>query len=140
MVKFFRKAKDGGPQSTVTGYWLVEIKSLFSIAILRFDHGSREEFHSHAFNALSWILKGRLTEEHLDGRLDEHIRSWRPIVTLRNTFHRVFSEGTTWVLTFRGSWSKTWREYGRNGYTTLAHGRQEVAFDVETHFVAKGYM
>ena len=61
-MKFLFKAKDGGPESKVTGYWLIESKRWFSIALLRFDEGSREAFHTHAFNAISWVLWGELLE------------------------------------------------------------------------------
>lgn len=110
-MKFFSKGKDGGPYSTVTGYWLVEIKGLFSIALLRFDKGSREAFHNHAFHSISWLLKGEVEEYHLtraeDGQVSfgevKNFRpSLKPILTYRSTFHKVISKATSWVLTFRG--------------------------------------
>lgn len=124
-MKLFYKGKDGGPKSNVTGFWLVELKSLFSIALLRFSDGSREAFHSHAFNCISWVLTGRLREEHLHGGEWQYTPSFRPVITRRATFHRVFSYGTTWVLTFRGPWSKRWREYSpaTKEYSTLKDGR-----------------
>ena len=33
--RFFRVRKDGGPDSNVTGHWLVEWKPVFSIALHR---------------------------------------------------------------------------------------------------------
>lgn len=127
-MRFFHVGKDGGPKSTVTGYWLIEIKKLFSVALLRFDDGSRDEYHSHAFDCLSWVLKGRLKEQHLDGPLEVHLPSWIPVVTLRTTFHRVVSDGTTWVFTIRGPWAKIWHEYNPNTHrhTTLMNGRKLV--------------
>lgn len=128
-MKFFRTAKDGGPLSTVTGFWLTEIKSLFSITLLRFSNGSRDEFHSHAFDSVSWVLTGKLFEQHLHGnQVDTHRPSILPVVTRRETFHRVFSQGTTWVLTFRGPWAKTWREYApeTGKFSVLTHGRKAV--------------
>ena len=41
-MKILNIAKDGGPESNVTGYWLVESKRFFSIVLLKFDKGSRE--------------------------------------------------------------------------------------------------
>lgn len=55
-MKIFRKMKDGGGDSTVTGYFLIEIKSLFSVVLLRFDGESRDAYHEHAFNCVSWLL------------------------------------------------------------------------------------
>lgn len=125
-MKFLSWGKDGGPKSTVHGFWLVEAKRLFSVALLRFSSGSRDEYHNHAFDSVSWVLRGKVTEHHLHGgHIDRYYPSWRPIVTRRSTFHRVVSSGTTWVLTFRGPWSKTWREFDPLAwkYVTLADGR-----------------
>lgn len=127
-MKFFESAKDGGPESTVTGYWLVEIKKLFSVALLRFDNGSRESYHSHAFGSTSWLLSGVLREEHRDHQVDIHRPGLLPIITKRSTFHRVFSLGTSWVLTFRGPWAKQWREFDPVSMTSsvLENGRTIV--------------
>ncbi len=128
-MKFLSVGKDGGPESTVTGYWLVEIKGLFSVVLLKFEDGSRDAYHSHAFDSLNWVTnKGEVEENHLDGRKVIHRRSWRPVVTRRSTFHKVVSHGTTWVLSLRGPWSRTWREYDprTERYTDLTHGRTEI--------------
>lgn len=130
-MKFLTKRKDGGGESTVTGYWLVEIKSLFSIALLKFDGASREAYHTHAFNCFSWVLRGELSEEFFDGRgRRPHVASWRPFITKRTDFHKVSSVSLkpTWLLTFRGPWQKTWLEWrpGENRFVRLTHGREEV--------------
>lgn len=118
--------KDGGPESRVWGYFF-ELKRLFSVVLLRFEDGSREAYHSHAFNSLSWVLKGEVDEYHLDGRVETHRASWRPVVTRRDTFHKVVSKGRTWVFTLRGPWAKTWQEVLPDGRTvTLANGRRVV--------------
>ena len=124
-MKIFRKAKDGGPKSTVTGYWLIEAKRLFSLALLKFENGSRESYHSHAFNSVSWVLRGNLREEHMNGDVRTYKPSLLPVLTFRSTFHRVFSKGTTWVLTIRGPWDETWSEYDPDTRThsTLKDGR-----------------
>lgn len=129
-MRFLHTGKDGGPKSTVTGYWLIELKKLFSVALLRFDNGSRDEYHTHAFDCISWVLKGRLKEQHLEGKLETHHPSWFPVITLRTTFHRVTSEGTTWVFTVRGPWAKIWSEYSptTHRYTTLRSGRVPVNY------------
>ena len=41
-MRLFFYGKDGGQYSTVWGYWLIEIKSLFSVVLLRFEGDSRE--------------------------------------------------------------------------------------------------
>ena len=126
-MKFLSKAKDGGPESTVTGYWLVEAKKLFSVALLKFEDGSRDAYHSHAFDSLNWVLSGQVDEQQLNGIHTRYRAGWIPVVTRRNTFHKVVSRGTTWVLTIRGPWVDFWKEWTRDrGYETLTHGRKTV--------------
>lgn len=127
-MKLFCKAKDGGPESTVTGYWLIEIKSLFSIVLLKFEDGSRDRFHSHAFSSVNWVLRGRVIEDTIDYKTHYYGPSPLPVITRRSRFHKVISLGTTWVLSIRGPWSKTWQEYDPNTreFSTLTHGRKIV--------------
>lgn len=136
-MKFFSYGKDGGPESTVSGFWFVEIKSLFSIVLLKFEDGSRDAYHEHAFDAVSWLLSGKLVERHLEGTTEWfwndghgviHVPSCKPILTKRSTFHKVISLGTTWVLSFRGPWNATWSEYlvQEDRVRTLTNGRKEV--------------
>lgn len=125
-MKLLSIGKDGGPESTVTGYWLTEIKRLFSVVLLKFEHGSRDAYHSHAFNSINWVLRGRVTEYNRDGTVTVYGPSLLPIITRRSTFHRVVSEGTTWVFSLRGSWKKTWLEYNpkTEEMTRLTNGRK----------------
>lgn len=124
-MKILKSNKDGGPESNVTAYWLIEWKSVFSIALLRFDQGSREAFHSHAFNCVSWVLKGELLEYLYSGRWIVHRPSLLPIVTARSCLHKVFGVAPrTWVLTFRGPWRDHWHEVLPDGRAvTLTDGR-----------------
>ncbi len=127
-MDFFKIRKDGGPDSNVTGYWLIEWKAGFSIALLRFSEGSRENFHSHAFNAWSWILSGALWEDLGDMRSRYLLPSFLPVFTGRDRLHRVHGLHTaSWALTFRGPWSKTWIERTPDGeVVTLANGRRRL--------------
>lgn len=127
------KRKDGGPDSTVTGYWFCEFKKLFSVVLLKFEGKSREAFHNHAFTAYSWILKGHLTEEVIGAMSTIQPKtcygpSLKPIWTPRDMYHKVDSKGTTWVLSFRGPWSDEWAEYDlKTGKERiLSHGRKVV--------------
>lgn len=132
-MKLFKKMKDGGPESTVTGYWLIEAKKLFSVVLLHFSDGSRDAYHSHAFNSISWVLKGKLTEYRLlnpyrdgvEAIVTEYLPSLKRIFTGRDNYHKVVSTGSTWVLSFRGPWDDWWQEiYPEGGWVTLTHGRE----------------
>ncbi len=132
-MKLFQKASDGGKHSGVTGFFIVEIKPLFSIVLLRFNKGTREAFHSHAFNALTWFVKGLVVEHRIDPAYPgvSVAKSFgpnlKPKFTPRNNYHKVESVETTFALSFRGPWANTWQEYLPSGkFVTLTHGRKEV--------------
>ena len=131
-MRFFFKSKDGGSESNVVGYWLIESKKLFSIVILCFNRGSREAFHSHAFNAISWVISGRLDEcikSKYGYRNQLILPSIKPIFTSRKRLHKVTGlVDKTWVITFRGPWDNTWKEFfsKTNEEVTLTSGRKIV--------------
>jgi hypothetical protein len=133
-MKFFNKSKDGGPNSPVDAYFLCEIKGLFSVALLKFNKGCREEYHTHAFNAFTWFIKGELTEEAVNGRLYQYKRSLKPKLTTRLKNHRVIASEDSWCATVRGPWSKYWEETSANKMSSkiLTHGRKVVK-DIGTY-------
>lgn len=145
-MRLFSKAKDGGPESPVDGYFLIEIKSRFSIVLLHFNPGTRESFHNHAFNAWTLWLRGRTQEEVKDKGT---MKSWQPgqwKYTPRELMHRFITTTTgvyvglfgglkrqikangAWAISFRGPWVKTWEEYNptTNETITLTNGRELV--------------
>lgn len=132
-MKFFSFGKDGGKDSTVSGFWLFEIKSLFSIVFLIFQDGSRENYHSHAFNAITWFFKGKTVEHTINPNTRQVTeKEWTPSMfpkyTPRNQYHKHYSQGTTWALSFRGPWNDCWQEYNSESdrFTTLTHGRKVI--------------
>lgn len=127
-MKLFTYGKDGGKDSPVSGYWLVEAKRVCSLVLLHFDNGTRDAYHDHAFTSVSWLLAGVLVERHRSGQVTTYRPSLRPIVTRRRTFHQVESIGRSWVLSFRGPWASQWHEFrpAENRSVTLTSGRQEV--------------
>jgi len=130
--RLFSKRSDGGGESGVTGYFLIEWKPVFSIGLLNFSKGSREAFHDHAFHALTWWLKGSVTEEMLEGserfKYKDFRLSFKPKLTKRDCFHKIHAHISTWALTFRGPWADTWHEWrGGHRLVTLTHGRKVVS-------------
>jgi hypothetical protein len=122
-MNILKKAPDGGPKSPVNAFFLCEFKGWFSIALLRFDKGGREAFHSHAFNALTWFICGDLVEERLDGKITRYRHSVIPKITKRDNIHRVFAAKPSWCFTIRGPWKPEWVEYHNGKITTFGHGR-----------------
>lgn len=127
--------KDGGPESPVTFYG-IEIKSLFSIGILKFKKGHRENFHNHAFHALTWMASGVMVEERLLGvgkfghsvKKTPYHHSIIPKLTKRDNMHRVKAFKDSICFTIRGPWGNIWEEFdpttGR--YIIFSSGRKVV--------------
>ena len=133
-MRLFQKTKDGGAESTVDAFFLCEFKGLFSIALLRFNKGSRNNFHPHAFDAFTWFLKGDMTEHRiLDGEVvkRKYKRSILPKITKKDNMHKVMAHKTSWCFTIRGPWSKEWQEVDltQDKLITLTHGRKVVGED-----------
>jgi hypothetical protein len=128
----FKKRYDGGPDSGVTGYWLIEIKWLFSIVLLKFNPNNRENFHSHAFNAITLWLKGEVVEETINIETQEQevkpYRFGQLKYTPRDNVHKIHCRSTAWAISFRGPWSKTWIEYNKDSdkIITLSSGRTVI--------------
>jgi len=130
-MRLFNWAKDGGEESHVHGLYIIEIKPLFSVVLLRFTQGSREAYHNHAFNAITWVLSGEFEEHKLNKQVKAYKPSLKPKITPRTCFHKVVSKGTTWAISFRGPWTKTWKEYHpkEDKLYTLTSGRKIVGVD-----------
>ena len=132
-MKFLSWGKDGGKDSTVSGFWIVEIKSLFSIVVLKFNEGSRENYHSHAFNAWTWFLKGETIEKTLSGSLrGRSAKLCRPSIipkfTPKAQIHKHVAKKNTWAISIRGPWEKSWIEVNtrKKEIILLENGRHEV--------------
>lgn len=132
-MRFFTKVKDGGPDSNVDAYIPIEMKSLFTVALLKFNKGGREAFHTHAFTAFTWFLKGDMLEETKSGETSLYKHRLWPKLTRREKFHRVLAFKDSWCFTIRGRWKDTWKEYdsSTNLVTTLTHGREVVKVEFD---------
>lgn len=131
-MRLFQKVKDGGPESPVDAYFLIELKGLFSVALLKFNEGHRESYHSHAFDALTWFLSGELVEDNLHAHPERYRRGILPKVTPRSQMHRVKAYKDSWCLTLRGPWNDKWQEYNPDTkmFTVLTNGRKIVSQSV----------
>jgi hypothetical protein len=126
-MRFVWNEKDGGGDSLVWAYGF-ESKRFGSVLLLRFKRGSREAFHSHAFNCYSWLLCGRLYERFYNSsKYKTHNASWRPFKTYKTDLHKVAGLAkNSWLITLRGRWEDTWLEVNENGLQELTHKRKVV--------------
>ena len=136
--RLFYSKPDGGKNSGVTAYFLIEWKPVLSIALLKFEggHRERENFHEHAFNAFTWWISGKASELRLSyiqqndwySSSTEYKRSIIPKLTKRDNLHKVFADTDCWALSLRGPWKNSWREFNSadEKFLTLTHGRKVV--------------
>lgn len=130
-MNIFKVRHDGGEKSGVNGLFVIEIKSLFSIVFLKFKKGTREAFHSHAFNAYSWFITGKVEESRLNIETGEVTKkifkpTLNPKFTPKENVHRVKALTDTWCFTLRGPWNQSWFEYNPSTHEiiNLTFGRK----------------
>ena len=127
-MRALERCKDGGVDSPVDAYFLIEWKGLFSIALLKFNMGGRESYHTHAFDAYTCFLFGDLEEEDFNGSKYKYTFNLLPKFTPKAKNHRVVARRDSWCFTLRGRWQDTWTEDNKDTgkHTTFTHGRVEV--------------
>jgi hypothetical protein len=123
-IRLFFSKSDGGKDSGVTGYWLIEWKKVFSVVLLKFEPNHRENYHSHAFNAITWWIKGEAEELLADGTS----LKWKPSIwpkwTPKSTTHKYQPLTKVYAISLRGPWENKWNEVKPDGTSiTLTHGR-----------------
>ena len=124
-----RKRPDGGKASGVSS-WGIEIKWLFSIVLLKFEPNERVNYHSHAFNALTFWLKGDVSESRREDEWLTYIRRFKAgniKYTSRKNVHKIYCNKPAWAISFRGPWKKEWTEVTPDGEVIkLTHGRKII--------------
>lgn len=91
-----------------------ECKYLFSIYFNVWKTIEHDRFHTHAFSAISIMLRGEYDEERLadDGTVTKYTLK-APLVRFisRTNNHRMLkARGTTWSIALAGPWDKIWTE------------------------------
>jgi hypothetical protein len=99
----------------IIAYTLFELKWLFSIIIYNWKTIKQNRFHSHAFPAIAFLLKGEYEEEVLtkNGVITKKVNQFlKPRWLPRNYIHRILkATPSTYTIVFVGPWSKYWYEY-----------------------------
>lgn len=115
-VVFLKKKKiDLGSQS-VTEWTLLEYKKWFSLKVFHFHKGEglQDRFHTHAFNAVSVLLKGNYIEEVIDTTDNEIVKLPRNrsrfLFIPRDSFHRITKSSGCITILLTGPWSGDFKE------------------------------
>lgn len=130
-----KKAVQLGEQN-VSEITILEWKKLFSIKLFHFHKtsGKQDRFHTHSFNAVSFLLSGNYIEEVIqDGKVVALDRNRSRIIYIpKNEYHRITKSGGCRTILITGPWGKYWkelRELGNSRYqeVTQGAGRVDVA-------------
>lgn len=130
MAVIFWKRKDIilGEQK-VSELTILEWKKLFSIKLFNFHktNGCQDRFHTHAFGALSILLKGDYIEEVVVGnKIVQLNRSRKRFLYIpKDSFHRITRSNGCRTLLITGPWGKEFKEM-RPIMGTLEHPGQFV--------------
>lgn len=111
-------------------FTIIEIKYLFGIIVNIFNTENQDRFHSHAFHAFSFMIKGYYYEHVIIGTecVTKKIEKSRFIP--RNYIHKITkSTKNAMSITFEGPWESTWNEYFDNGRVKTYTWGRKVLFD-----------
>tara|TARA_R110000850_G_scaffold100075_1_gene207169 strand:- start:163 stop:627 length:465 start_codon:yes stop_codon:yes gene_type:complete len=119
-------------QGNVTQYTLFECKELFSIIFYRWNTIDQVRFHTHAFNAYAFLLKGYYHEKIISkGKTTDNIvnQILKPRFLAREYCHSIgYAKPNTMTLVITGSWQDTWQEYfpDTKKWVTYSWGRNKI--------------
>ena len=131
-IKFLTAKKVALGKGNVTQYTLIECKELFSIIFYRWNTIDQVRFHTHAFNAHAFLLRGFYHEKVIsDGKIiDKTVNQWlKPRFLARNYCHSIgYAKPQTMTLVITGAWQETWQEYfpDTNEWVTYSWGRKKI--------------
>lgn len=121
----FRKKRVELGDGHIMAYTIFEHKYLFSIVVYHWKTIKQNRFHSHAFPAVAFLLKGGYDEEVYtpNGVKQKKVDQWlKPRVLPRNYTHRILqAEPKTWTIVFTGPWIKYWYEYFEDTQTWVKY-------------------
>lgn len=112
---FLRKKRVELGDGYIIAYTIFEHKYLFSIILYHWKTIRQNRFHSHAFPAVAFLLRGEYKEEvYRRGEIiQKTVNQWlKPRYLPRNYTHRILeAKPKTWTVVFTGPWIKHWYEY-----------------------------
>ncbi len=120
-------------KGSVSQFTLFECKQLFSIIFYKWNTVDQIRFHTHAFPAFAFLLKGFYNEKVLtsEGKIiDKTVNQlFKPRFLARNYCHCIgYAKPNTRTLVITGRWSKQWKEYFHDTGTWVTYewGRKKI--------------
>lgn len=135
-IIFWKKKAIQLGEQNVSEITVLEWKKFFSIKLFHFHKtaGKQDRFHTHSFNAVSFLLTGNYIEEIIkDGEVVALNRNRNKIIYIpKNEYHRITKSDGCRTILITGPWAKYWkelRELGNSRYQEVTQGAGRV--DIE---------
>lgn len=132
-------------EQLVSEHTLLEWKPLFSIKLFYFhpSTGVQDRFHTHAFNAVSFLLKGSYIEEVIkDGYVVRMNRNRRRMLCIpAGQYHRITRSLGRRTLLITGPWGDTFKELRHvegNQFQEVLVGEGRVDISKGRTFILEG--
>lgn len=119
-------------KGSVTQFTLFECKQLFSIIFYKWNTVDQVRFHTHAFNAYAFLLRGYYHEKIIkDNKIIEKTvdQILKPRFLARNYCHSIgYAKPNTMTVVISGRWQKNWKEYfpDTGTWVTYSWGRHKI--------------
>lgn len=128
-IVFWKKKAINSGEQNVTEITVLEWKKYFSIKLFHFHRttGNQDRFHTHSFNAVSFLLKGNYIEEVVvEGVVKPLPRNRSRVIYIpKGEFHRIIKSDGCRTLLITGPWEPEWvelRELGGSQYQEVFCG------------------
>jgi hypothetical protein len=122
----FKKKRVELGEGYIIAYVLFEWKPLFSIIVYNWKTILQNRFHSHAFAAIAFLLRGSYRESVFRAGVvtERTVSQWlTPRYLPRNYTHRILkAEPSTYTIVFTGPWLKHWYEWFEDTNTWVKYG------------------
>jgi hypothetical protein len=136
MIVFYKKKLIVQGDQPITEITLLEWKKLFSIKLFHFHKstGNQDRYHTHAFGAISLLLKGNYVEEIVKdgGKVIRPNRNRSRLIYIpKNEYHRITKSDGCRTLLITGPWGSCWKELrerpdGRYQMMVVGEGRVDI--------------
>lgn len=114
-MKWFKKSEVALGEGSVTQYIVFEHKKLFSLIFYRWNTIDQVRFHTHAFAAVAFLLKGWYWEQVIFNKIimQNFVNiPFLPRFLPKNYCHSVQNaKPGTMTMVITGPWQKYWFEY-----------------------------
>jgi hypothetical protein len=111
-------------------FTIIELKYIGGIIINKFNTTNQDRFHSHAFFAFSWMIRGWYNEDIIKDNKIISKKITKSRIIPKNHIHKIKDSSKDAIsVTFEGPWGNTWSEFYDDGRVKVYSWGRRVLFD-----------